>query len=123
MTFTTSLTQQLTKLKESPPMETMKRFSMESQTGSIKVDSSQGLGILSLTLINPNFVERIMKSRSAIWPSPKGSWLGYLKLNNSKVGSVLYPSFESLDILEEYFKIRYAKVALIISYSLNSELV
>ena len=68
-----------------------------------------------------NFVERIIKSRSAVWPSPKGSWLGYLKLNNSKV--VLYPGFESLDNLEEHVKFRYAKVALIILYSLNSELV
>ena len=60
-----------------------------------------------------------MKSRSAVWPSPKGSWLGYLKLNNSKVGSVSYPKFESLDFLEEHVKIKYAKVALIIVYNIH----
>ena len=84
---------------------------MELLIGSMEVDSFEGSCIIIQILTNLHFVERIMKSRSAVWPSPKGSWLGYLKLNNSKVGSISYPIFESLDFLEEDFKIRYAKVA------------
>ena len=51
-----------------------------------------------------------MNSRSAIWPSLKGSWLAYLKLNNSKVSNFFYPSFGSLNFHEEHVKIKYAKV-------------
>ena len=84
---------------------------MELLIGSMEVDSFEGSSIIIQILTNLHFVERIMKSRSALWPSPKGSWLGYLKLNNSKVGSISYPIFESLDFLEEDIKIKYAKVA------------
>ena len=89
---------------------------MESQIGFIEVDRFTLKHKKKQKEKKYIVSERIMKSRSAIWPSPKGSWLGYLKLNNSKVGSVLYPRFESLDILGEQVKIRYAKVALIDSY-------
>ena len=94
---------------------------MASLTGSIKVENFQTLGTIIKIDKNLNFVERIMKSRSAFWTSPKGSWLAYMKLNNSKVSGYFYPRFESLDSHKEHVKIRYAKVLLITLYGVNIE--
>ena len=91
-------------------METMKRFSTESQTGFIEVDRFRLKCIKNKKRKKFIVSERIMKSRSAIWPSPKGSWLAYLKLNNSKVSSFFYPNFGSLSFLEDPIKMKYAKV-------------
>ena len=94
---------------------------MASLTGSIKVENFPTLGTKIKTDKNLNFVERVMKSRSAVWTSPKGSWLAYMKLNNSKVSGYFYPSLGSLDSHEEHVKIRYAKVLQITLYGVNVE--
>ena len=57
-----------------------------------------------------NISERVLKSQSSLWLSDTGTWLAFLKLNDSRIGTLSFPDIENDKANEREEGMRYAKV-------------
>jgi len=74
-----------------------------------RITSDGKTGVLFNGITDWIYKERVLKSQSSLWLSDTGTWLAFLKLNDSRIGTLSFPDIENDKANEREEDMRYAK--------------